>query len=87
MMKMRRSWRVAAVTATAFVGAMTLSATPAPAQMADMCALVAHNLCVNEPYAYPDYDACYRAMYNEYCPSGGEPNCLVDPATGRTICV
>ena len=86
-MKMLRTWRVTAVTATAFAAAMTLSATPAPAQMADMCALNAAYLCADNPYEFHDYDTCFRHYYNLACPSSGEPNCLVDPVTGRTICV
>ena len=79
--------KTAFAAATAFVGAMTISATAAPAQMADMCALVANEMCANNPYEYSDYDTCFRAYYRQYCPDSSEPNCIVDPQTGRTICV
>ncbi|HYD36177.1 MAG TPA: hypothetical protein VEA60_01100 [Allosphingosinicella sp.] len=83
----RKSRRTAVVTAVAFAASMSLSAAPAPAQMADMCALVANEMCVANPYEFHDYDTCFNHYYRQYCPDSSEPNCLTDPQTGRTICV
>lgn len=65
---MRRSWRVAAIAATAFAGSMTLNATAATAQQqGDLCALVAAYMCNENPYEFHDYDTCYRYYYYQNC--------------------
>lgn len=82
----RKPVKTAFVAATAFVAGMSMWTTSANAQMADMCALVAHEMCVDS-VEFQSYEICYNFYYRQYCPDWSEPNCLTDPVTGRTICV